>query len=125
MKVGHGDFLSGGVAVGRRCVEHEALTQGMSFLRLVLLLCILLLDVIKLLVLDFVLVLGITKLSDILESLPLLLSPPEDSIRSHLLQVRHHVPNKVATTAQPMPRARTSSSRKGTGKPNLSGQESS
>ncbi len=45
-KVGHGDFLSRGVAVNGRRVEHKALACGEPLLRLVLLLCILLLDVI-------------------------------------------------------------------------------
>ncbi len=58
-KVGCRDFLGGGVAVGRRCIDHKALTRGIPFLRLVLLLCNLLLDVIELLALDFVLVLGL------------------------------------------------------------------
>jgi hypothetical protein len=58
-KIGCEDFLGRGVAVGRRCVEHEALTHGMPCLCLVLLFCILLLDVIELLALDFVLVLGL------------------------------------------------------------------
>ncbi len=58
-KVGCGDFLGRGVAVSRRCIDHEALTCGMPFLNLVLLLCILFLDVIELLALDFVLVLGL------------------------------------------------------------------
>jgi hypothetical protein len=42
-----------------------------------------------------------TKLSDILESLPLLRSPLEDLVHSHLLQVQHSVPKEVATTAPP------------------------
>ncbi len=57
-KVGRGDFLGGGVAVDRCCIEHKGLTRGMPFLRLVLLLCVLLLNVIELLALNFVLVLG-------------------------------------------------------------------
>jgi hypothetical protein len=58
-KVGRGDFLGGGVAVGRHCIEHEASTRGMPFFCLVLLLFILLLDLIEVLRLDFVLVLGL------------------------------------------------------------------
>jgi hypothetical protein len=60
-KVGRWDFLGGGVAVGGRRVEHEASTRGMPFLRFVLLFCILFLDVVKLLTLDFVLVLGLLR----------------------------------------------------------------
>ncbi len=45
-EVGLGDFLSGGVAVDGRCVEHEALACVVPLLRLVLLPCVLLLDVI-------------------------------------------------------------------------------
>ncbi len=59
MKVGRWDFLGGGVAVGGRHVEHKASTRGMPFLRFVLLFCIHFLDVVELLVLDFVLVLGL------------------------------------------------------------------
>jgi hypothetical protein len=58
-KVRCGDFLDGGVTVGRCCVEHKVSTGGMPFLHLVLLLCVLLLDMIELLALDFVLVLGL------------------------------------------------------------------
>ncbi len=58
-KVGCWDFLGGGVAVGGRHVEHEASTRGMPFLCFVLLFCILFLDVVELLALDFVLVLGL------------------------------------------------------------------
>ncbi len=58
-EVERGDFLGWGVAVSRCCIEHEMLTHGMPFLCLVLLLCVLLLDIIKLLALDFVLVLGL------------------------------------------------------------------
>ncbi len=58
-KVGRGDFLGRGVAVGRCCVKHMVLTCGMPFLCLVLFLWVLLLDVIELLALDFFLVLGL------------------------------------------------------------------
>ncbi len=49
VEVGRGDFLGWGVAVSRCCIEHETLTREMPFLCLVLLLCVLLLDIIKLL----------------------------------------------------------------------------
>ncbi len=57
-KVGRWDFVGREIAVGGCCVEHKASTHGVPFLRFVLLFCLLLLDVVKLLVLDFVLVLG-------------------------------------------------------------------
>ncbi len=58
-KVGCWDFLGRGVAVGGRRVEHEVSTCGMLFLCFVLLFCILFLDVVEFLALDFVLVLGL------------------------------------------------------------------
>ncbi len=58
-KVGCWEFLGRGVAVGGRRVEHEASTRGMLFLCFVLLFCVLFLDVVELLALDFVLVLGL------------------------------------------------------------------
>ncbi len=45
-EVGLGDFLSGGVAVNERRIEHKALARVVPLLHLVLLPCILLLDVI-------------------------------------------------------------------------------
>ncbi len=45
-KVGLGNFLGGGVAVGGGCIEHKALACGVPLLHLDFLLCVLLLDVI-------------------------------------------------------------------------------
>jgi len=56
-EVGRGNFFCWGIAVGRRCIEHKASTGGVPLLGLFLLLCVLLLDVIYLLVMDFILVL--------------------------------------------------------------------
>ncbi len=58
-EVGCGDVLCGGVAIGRCRIEHEASTCGMPFFCLVLFLCVLFFDVVKLLALDSVLVLGL------------------------------------------------------------------
>ena len=58
-KVGWGDFVGREIIVGGRHIEHKAPTCGVPFLCFVLLFCVLLLDVVKLLVLDFVLVLGL------------------------------------------------------------------
>ncbi len=58
-EVGCGDVFCGGVAIGRRRVEYEASTCGMPFFCLVLFLCVLFFGVVKLLALDFVLVLGL------------------------------------------------------------------
>ncbi len=56
-EVGLGNFFCWGIAVGRRCIEHEASTGGVPLLGLVIFLCVLLLDVVELLVMDFILVL--------------------------------------------------------------------